>query len=494
MKLNSIKFKVTILYSAVLAAMLIAFSAFLYWSLYNTLYNEFDKELLFKAEGITGTITEYLDLVGYDNESHKYAAKRTLLQKAAHPEQDKIDETAKESFIRADRYDLMTDYICLLSSDGDPVTVSDNLAKDIFPIFLKKAGKLKSNEKLFKTIVLNNRRLRLIIFPYFYKDSFPFFLYIGSSVKPVIDILHNRLKFIGISIIVLLSISLFIGNLFVKSILNPVLDVTNAANKVSNEDFSARVKTGYPDEEMKLLAGTFNDMISRLEKSFRYISEFSSNVSHELKTPLAIMRGESELLLRKERSIEDYKDNVKSNLEEIRRMIRIIDDIRLFSKIQFQPNIYKFEKINLIQFMKELHKQSSVLAQEKNITVNLSLPDPESIEVDADNTHLKRLFYNIINNSVKFTPPDGRIEICVELSEGKVRVSIADTGVGIREEELPLIFNKFFYKKNTEFDTEPGSGLGLTIVKAIAEAHKGEIKAESRYGKGTKLILTLPLA
>jgi len=214
------------------------------------------------------------------------------------------------------------------------------------------------------------------------------------------------------------------------------------AKRITHEDLTARVTPRHFDLEMQELAEAFNDMISRLETSFKHIEEFSSHVAHELKTPLTIMRGESELALRKERDPKDYQRAIRTILSESERMLRTIEDLLLLTRLNYRPEALKFEQIDFIKFLKEVYDQEKVLAAKKDIKMNLHLNSSDKIPVSvkADKLHLRRLFLNIIDNAIKYTPSGGKVTLAVTRGPNNIRTAISDTGQGIRQEDLTKIF------------------------------------------------------
>ena len=233
-------------------------------------------------------------------------------------------------------------------------------------------------------------------------------------------------------------------------------------------------------------------MISRLEGSFKYIAEFSSHVAHELKTPLAIIKGETEVAMRKERNIEEYKILNRANLEEVERMLKIINDLLLLTSLDYRPEVFKFERFDLVEFLKDIYEQSKVLASQKDIAVILDMPD-DGGHINGDKFHLRRLFFNLIDNAIKFTPKNGKIDIILKKKDKKAMISISDTGIGMPDECLPKIFNRFYRVDRMDKNIEHGSGLGLNIVQSIVKMHHGAIQATSHLNKGSTFIVTIPL-
>lgn len=493
MKFNTIRFKISVLYTIALGAILIIYSVILYFSLHYILYSDIDDELRIKAQKISNTISSYLDVIGSDEQSFIFAAERTIRLRGTHPDISKIKESELQWLKEADKLDVENDYINFLDSQGKVITSSGNLQKEnTFSYFLHGTKIAKIEEEGFKNIKFGERNLRLINLPFNYKGK-KGYIQVATSLKPTIYILQNRLRAIATSIPVILLLAIFVGRLFAIRILRPVEEITKTAKRITHEDLSSRVETEHTDEEMRLLTGAFNEMISRLEKSFKHIAEFSSHVAHELKTPLAIIRGESEIALRKIRDPEEYQRVIRISLEEVARMLKTVEDLLLLARLDYRPELFKFEQFDLVPFLREIYEQSKILASQKNITVNIDMPQ-RPININADKLHLRRMFFNLIHNAIKFNSINGKIDIAVKSEDKSASVSISDTGIGIAAKDLPKIFNKFFHIDRTGQNIEPGNGLGLSIAQSIVKMHQGNIEAESQLDKGSTFTVTLPLS
>lgn len=492
MRINSIRFKISILYTLILGVILIIHSGILYFSLQLTLYSDLDDELRMKAGAVCDTINTYTGLLSPNEQSFLFAARRAISKEGEYPEQDRIMASERQWLQRMDRLDIENDYVVLLGPAGEILAGAGGLSAQQLAVLSRGIKSLPLRGDSLVSVRLESRNLRLISRPVFYNGG-RYIIQVGTSLKPIIEILKDRLSFIVLTIPFILIFTSIIGRFLVTKILEPVKQITATAKKITHEDLNERVQTGQIDEEMKYLVDTFNDMIERLEKSFEYISEFSSHVAHEIKTPLAIIRGEAELALRREREPAEYRRVLQGSLEEIRRILKLIDDLLLLTRLQHQREIFNFENFDIEQFLREFYEQSRILASQKNISINLSLPGHGGI-VNADKTHLRRLFFNLMNNAVKFTPPQGRIGIGASYSDKKVSVVISDTGIGIPCENLPKVFDKFFHSNGPNSNLEPGTGLGLNISLAIARIHNGDILARSRPREGAVFTVILPLA
>ena len=284
----------------------------------------------------------------------------------------------------------------------------------------------------------------------------------------------------------------FIGQMAVSRVLKPIRQITDTVNNITHEDLSVRVRVERVDTELRSLIAAFNDMISRLEEAFDYITDSSSYIAHELKTPIAIIRGESEFALKKEREKTEYQRVISVSLDETKRMLKIIEDLLLLTKMNYQPDALALERLELTNFAQILYEQAKILAAQKNITVNINTPE-KTCFINADELHLRRLFLNLLDNAIKFTPAGGSIGISLSHDDRKAWISVSDTGIGIEQDNLPKLFDKFFRIDGTVKDNSPSSGLGLSIAQSIAELHKGDISVSSQPGKGTVFTVSLPI-
>jgi len=292
-----------------------------------------------------------------------------------------------------------------------------------------------------------------------------------------------------------LVITVLVGSMFfllTRRILTDVEHIALTARKINLKSMGGRVSTVDLAVEMEYLARSINIMLERLETSFEYIKEFSSSIGHELKTPLAIIKGESEVALRKERLPEDYRNALRINIEESNRMIRIVEDLVFLAKLDYNPDNIKKETFNFIPFFADLEKRAKTLVSQKQINLTVSFPEA-AILIEGNKLHLSRLFFNLIQNAIKFTPPGGRIDLNVNREGDVLKISISDTGLGISEEDLPRIFKRFYHKEKSQPESSDSIGLGLSIASSIATYHHGEIEVKSEPGEGATFTVNLPV-
>ena len=293
-------------------------------------------------------------------------------------------------------------------------------------------------------------------------------------------------------IVFVLLISIFVGMYLTRRVLKPVEEVTRVANHITQKNLNMRIPIRELDKEMEELVASFNHMIERLEQSFAHVNEFSSHVAHELKTPLAIIKNELELAINSGNSKQENERVMVVTLNEVDRLIRIIKDLFLLAKLEYKLNIFKMEKIDLTDFLKDVYQHCQVLASEKNISLELIIVD-HPIRIQGDAVHLRRVFFNLLHNAVNFTLPGGTIKIVNEVRENQVFVSVEDTGIGIAAADKGRIFEKFYRVRRAEQEDVGGHGLGLCMARAIARTHGGDITLQSEINKGSTFTVILPI-
>ena len=491
MKFNSIRFKFGLFYTFILGVILIIYSAVLYITLYANLYDDFDTQLRSKTQKIINTIDSYLDILGHDEQSFLYTLHCVMGLKGERDQYTCIDPLDALWQRNYRTLGLENDYIHFLNAEGVSIIQSPNVVPPLHDLFLQENNRAQDSAITFHNVRFKDQHLRVITQPYSYKDAI-YFIQVGTSLEPVDSLMMKRLFYRLIPSPFILLLGFFLRGIFVLRILKPVREITKTANEITHEDLNRKIETKHVDEEMRYLVDAFNNMIARLEKSFRYVSELSSHMAHELKTPLAIIRGEIEISLSERTYSEEDERVLDIVLEEIKSMLKIIDDLLLLTRLDYRPEMFHLTNINLAEFMRDMYERSTIMASEKNITVSFTSP-PEPITIHGEELHLRRLFFNIIDNAIKFTDPQGSVSLTIQRRATHAVVAIADTGIGIAEKDLKCIFDKFYRIYTQDEESKPGSGLGLSIVQTIARVHHGTIDVKSTLGKGTTFTVTLPL-
>jgi signal transduction histidine kinase len=238
------------------------------------------------------------------------------------------------------------------------------------------------------------------------------------------------------------------------------------------------------------LIRTINEMIGRLEASFKRMAEFTADASHELKTPICAMRGEAEVLLSKDRTAEEYQEGLVHFTEQFDHLNQMINDLILLSKFDSSQVELKMVPLRLDLLIKDLCNLFQVLAEQKGIV--LEIDEVQEVTVMGDKFRLQQLFTNLIDNAIKYTP-EGIIRVTLEKNREDVVLKVSDTGIGIPEQEREKIFKRFYRVDKSRSRETGGVGLGLSIVEWIAHAHQGRVEVESVLNKGSTFVVHLPL-
>jgi signal transduction histidine kinase len=490
MQTSSIRFKVSILYTTILFFILSAYSAVLFYAIKHVLYGELDNVLKVKSLAVIDIINTYAKFSEEKDEMF-IPVGNNVIYFNDHLKTDLERKTLEALLLSKTReLNLKFDYILFLTASGQPIVNSSNLDPGLSAIFVEKAKIPFFKKSFYDDISSGKKRIRMLTTLFAIHGQSRYIMQIGTSLSSVGKIMRTLSAFIGVSVLLILLLTSFMGTFFAKQILTPVMAITKTANNITQKDLHVRIGETAVDTEMRFLIDSLNNMIGRLEVSFNNINEFSSHVAHELKTHLTIIKGEIDLALMQDRSPEEYKRVLKIGSDEMNRVIRVINDLLLLAKIDFRLGILKFEKTDLCPFLTEVSEHSGILAAEKKIRVVPMIPDGPYYAM-CDVVHLRRVLFNLVINAIKFTQPGGTISLLLEKDAAVYLLSVVDTGEGIAAENIPKIFNKFF-RIERDGEIKEGSGLGLSIALAIAKAHGGDIKVESCPDKGSKFTVILP--
>ncbi|NWF92363.1 MAG: HAMP domain-containing protein [Syntrophaceae bacterium] len=483
MPFHNLRFRLTLWYVLILGVLLISFSSFLYLTLSKSLHRDVDNRLRSLAELIASESSSPLSKFGFGN--FDQALERSL----------NLRPVGK--------------FIQVLDESGNIGRKSDNLRNVQLPISLTALKNASKGVVTFETNrSFSNSPLRIITFPVLEQNHMSKIIQVASSLEDVEDALNTLFIILMVAVPLALLVASLGGQFLANKALGPVDRITQTARIITSQSLNQRIEPPKAKDEISRLIETFNDMISRLDQSFRQIKQFTADASHELKTPLTILKGEVEVALRRKRTDQEYIQVLRSNLEEINRMSKIVEDLLLLSRADCGEVRLEREDINLTEILTEVVAQMSFLARTKNLRLEMSNHSGE-MHIFGDRLRIRELFINLIENGIKYTEAGGAIRIHLTKEslreEGGLltwakgdqaefaKVTVSDTGIGIAEEDQGKIFNRFFRVDKARSREEGGSGLGLSICKWIVEAHHGEIRVESQLGSGSSFIVRLPL-
>jgi two-component system OmpR family sensor kinase len=348
---------------------------------------------------------------------------------------------------------------------------------------------LPEGEERFSDNFIRGLHMRVFVQPIWIEGKYLGLLEVGTPLTVVdraLSILFFVLSIGGGSAVLL---SVLIGNWIAQGALQPIEAVTATAIQITHaDDLSRRIPLeAPPSSEVGRLVQAFNDTLERLEKLFSAQSRFLADVSHELRTPLTSIRGNLDLIRRMGADAESL-DAMQS---EVDRMSRLVGDLLLLSRAEAGTLPLAKEPVEIDTLLLEVLQQAIVLAQGK---VEVCIGNLEQVSVVGDRDRLKQLLLNLVVNALQYTQPGGRVILSLRIIEDCVHITVSDNGPGIPPEELPHIFDRFYrVEKSRSRGPLGGSGLGLSIAQWIAIGHDGRIEVASEPGKGTTFSVWLPL-
>ena len=287
---------------------------------------------------------------------------------------------------------------------------------------------------------------------------------------------------------ILLAVS---GYFFTRKALNPVYIITKKANQISHNNLKERIEVRNKNDEIGQLSITLNNLFERLQKSFESQQQFLSDAAHELKTPLAILRAHWEGELNNPHVAVETKEKLVHDIETITRLNHLINNLLLLSKTEAFFSGLESTPLRLDEILKGVIDDATVLAESKS--QDIQVVELSDVMVQGDRVRLYQLFFNLVDNAMKYSPAESTIWISLHKEDSWAVVKVRDNGVGIAAEDLPYIFERFYRVEKDRARKTGGSGLGLSICKLITELHRGTIEVESTVGHGTIFTINLPI-
>ena len=313
---------------------------------------------------------------------------------------------------------------------------------------------------------------------------------VGRSTTDIDESLAGLIRTLAIAGPLTLVLAGAGGIFLAQRALKPVDQITRTAHEIEESDLSRRIPVQSKDE-LGRLAATLNQMIERLEKAFKRQQRFTSDASHELRTPLAVIQAESTLALNKERTANEYKQSLEIVSNESMLMAKVVDQLLTLARVDSGKEQLSFEEIDLSELLAGVAAHAEILCRDKGLEFHSDRM--ETILVSGDRAKLRELFLNLLDNAIRYSPDGGKISLTLRREEEMAVVSIVDTGIGISEEDIPHIFERFYRVDKARSRVENGAGLGLAICKYIAEIHGGRIEVISRLGEGSTFSVWLPI-
>ena len=458
----SIRIRLTLWYVSLLGIVLILFSAAFFGVLKYSLTTEVDRTLQERAQQVA------LGIQAQNSLESILSAGGVIL-----PELDVF--SSRSIFIQ------------IRDAKGQVIKKSSNLLDFTLPLNQVVFASIRQGQPHLKTFHIGDVELRLYSVPIRFGNRLIGMVQVGQPLNQIQMTLQRVLFFLMGGTIAALVLAAFLGMFLARITLRPIERITMTANQiVSAQDLGRRLPVAGTNDELDRLSQTMNSMFARLDNFFQAQTRLSADISHELRTPLTIVRGNLDLLRSEMLDEEDRADTIGAARSALDRMSRLVSDLLLLSQADAGLTL-KMKTLELDGVILDVYQQAQALSN----GVKLKLGRADQSQVYGDEDRLKQLLINLIDNAIKHTPSGGSVTLSIHREDGKVKVSVTDTGEGIKPEDLSHIFDRFYRVKGQK---RKGSGLGLAIAKWIAQAHNGDLSVESEPGVGSTFILELPIS
>ncbi len=451
---HSFRTRLTFWYAAVLLAGLLAFAGWMWFAVHQYLATSADDRINRRLEGLNSAIKEE------SNESVN-ALREELREFALETPEGEL--TAVHGRGGRD----------LLAPAGIPETLLRTAPED-------RIGDIYSGSVHYRA-----RRTKITV-----KDE-SYDLAVATSTAEADGFLQQfRLLLLGAAPMLALIASMG-GYWMSRRVLTPVDELTSAARHISLDNLGQRLPVQKTGDELERLGDTWNEMLGRLDNAVERMRRFTADASHELRTPISIIRTTAELALRRERDPEEYRKALENVHREAEWMTQLAEDLLLLARADSGTFVLRGEKVEGDALARRFADDAAPGAEVRGIAMHERL-GAGTAQVTGDGRALRRLLTNLVDNAVQHTPPDGTIEIETSAGGGLVAIAVRNSGEGIRSEDLPHIFERF-YRGDPSRTRENGAGLGLAIARTIAQAHGAEIEVVSTLGKGAVFSVKMPL-
>lgn len=461
----TLRAKLALVYAAVLAVLLAGFGFGAYHLLADQLDDAADAQLQELTDGLHGylRIEQGRPSLSYNHDD---------------PQEAKFVATATRFY---QIYDAETGTLLVQSDGMDPLGLQ----------FTPAEVRLYREQTANRDIQTEQGRLRFSNTVLRLASGESYLLQVGVLLAREDAQLHRFLRFMLWSIPVVVFIVALMARWLAGRSLSPLGTLAAAAQTISVLELHQRLPVRGAGDEVDQVALAFNGTLARLEASVGEMRQFSAALAHELRTPLAALRGEIEMTLLHARSAEEYKRSLGSQLEELDRLGRLVTHLLTLARAEAGEIRLARLPVDLSALSASLVAQLEAVAEAKGVA--LTCEAGTGVVVTGDAGWLERLVLNLLDNAIKFTPDGGRVVLTVEASDGAAVLTVRDTGIGIPAADLPRVFERFYRADSSRSPQTEGVGLGLTLAKWIADRHGATIVAASAEGQGSALTVSFPL-
>jgi len=458
----SIGLRLTLWYLAIFAAAQVLFGVGMWLALRQDLYSVADHSLTAQVEDLTNFLKS---------------------QKKKNMTPAKLREEASEA------YDLehSGDFLQIYDQDGNWIFRAPALERTRFAPISPTTIKRPS----FRNLELGNKPFRFIM-QRVDVNGRAYTVQTGVPTEQIMATLSLFRRYLLLLAPLLLLAAAFGGYLLSRKALSPVDALTRTARSISGTNLGNRLEKLTTGDELQRLSDTLNEMLARIEGAFLRVTQFTADASHELRTPVSLIRTEAEIALRKSRGELEYRESLRRILLESERTSSLIEELLSLARADSGRECLRLTCLDLCAPITETANEWRQLVQARNLEFRQMLPDRE-LPVLADRHAIQRLLAILLDNAVKYTPCPGVIELRLEPRNGEALITVRDSGIGISEQDQTKIFERFYRVDKVRSRELGGAGIGLAIADWIAQQHRGSIAVQSSIGKGSSFIVALPM-
>lgn len=450
-----ISIKLTVIYAFMLSLILILMNGLILFGIEHYLYSEADKDIEDAKSIILDMDTEENQPLDFSNN-------------------DVFSDISSKDDI----------YIRIIKDDGELINDSDNFPYDVNEF----EEDIKNLDNKVKRLEDKERHFEYKNIEYNSKKYGPIYFQIVKDMGDEYNFMKMAFALMAITDFIGIMASIIVGYIVSKKMLKPISNITKTAENISINNLKERIEITGPDDELKRLANTFNKMIDGLQDSINRQTQFVSDASHELRTPIAVIHGYANLLDRwGKNDKEALEKSIYAIKLEANNMANLVEKLLFLAKGDSGRQVIEKKEFYLNKLIEEVVNESKVIDEKHEIFSERN----DIGKIVADYEMMKQMLRIFINNSIKFTPEGGKIEISSEMNRGFVKIIVSDTGIGIPENEIANIFDRFYTVEKSRTKEKTGTGIGLSIAKWIIDMHQGSIEVESEEGRGTKVVVIL---
>ena len=485
MRPASVRQKLTLWYIAVFGTILVLFGGVLYKSVGASLLKNVDKELALQADSVAAMIFAFQEA---ERSTRNFGPGNW--QAAPSDSSDLLSDLVKRWSAQTGA--LQTDrIICLIDRSGRKLAASSGFDQFDKPLMESRIREALKGQTFYQTLHLPGQRLRLITRPISQYGRVRYLVQVASSLNRVDNSLRDLRIWLCWLIPVTLGVASAGGFSLATQVLRPLVRMTEQTQRISGEALDRRIDVPGTGDELERLSRAFNDMLARVERTFRRQRQFSAAASHELRTPLTVMKGELEVALRKARSTEEYQRVLRTHLEAIDDMTRTVEQLLLLARSEAVDGTAEWRPVDLSALVRRISDTWLKVARTKGVRMKMFSDEP--VWVQGEGRLLERLVSNLLDNAVRHTPAERHVSVRTDHWRDKACVVVQDAGPGIPPEDLPQIFDRFFSRPPAG-QAVHSTGLGLGLCRWIVEVHHGRIEVASPSGQGATFTVWLPLA